>query len=124
MPQLDDIEFPVETDDINAEEHEKSVDAGGWLDPKPSSDVQSFTSEQAEHSPSCQAAREFLELVELAGQIAAADERPDGCAGDHVDLDTGLVERPQNADMGPAASRAAAERQRDARFARRLDHRR
>ena len=72
--------------------------------------------EQAEHAALGQAAGEFLELVELAGEIAAADQRADRGAGDHVDLDAGLVERAQHADMRPAAGGAAAERQRDARI--------
>ena len=70
--------------------------------------------EQAEHAPLGQAAGEFLELVELAGEIAAADQRADRGAGDHRHLDAGLVERPQHADMCPAARRTAAERQRNA----------
>ena len=46
------------------------------------------------------------EFVELAGQIAAADERADRGAGNHVDADAGFVERAQDADMRPAAARA------------------
>ena len=69
--------------------------------------------EQAEHAALGQAAGEFFEFVELAGEIAAADQRADRGAGDHVDLDAGLVERAQHADMRPAARRAAAERKGD-----------
>src|SRR6185437_536891 len=32
-PQLDDLEVAIEADDIDAEHHEKSMDAGGGLDP-------------------------------------------------------------------------------------------
>ena len=66
--------------------------------------------EQPEKPALGQAAGEFFQLVELAGQIAAADQRADRRAGDHADLDAGLVERTQHADMGPAARRAAAKR--------------
>ena len=62
--------------------------------------------EQAEDATLGQAAGEFLELVELAGQIAAADQRADRGAGDHADLDAGFVERAQHADMCPAACRS------------------
>ena len=62
--------------------------------------------EQAEDAALGQAAGEFLELVELAGEIAAADQRADRGAGDHRDFDAGLVERAQHADMRPAARRS------------------
>ena len=58
-----------------------------------------------------EAAGEFLEFVELAGQVAAADQRPDRGPGDHGNLDAGFVESAQHADMRPAAGAAAAERQ-------------
>src|SRR5690606_18402982 len=51
--------------------------------------------------------------VQLAGQVAAADQRAYGCAGDHRYGDLSLVERSQHADMGPAARRASAEREGD-----------
>ena len=75
--------------------------------------------EQAEDAALGQAAGEFLELVQLAGEIAAADQRADRGAGDHGDFDAGLVERAQHADMRPAASAAAAQRQRNACLLRR-----
>jgi hypothetical protein len=53
---------------------------------------------QSEDAPLCQAAGEGFKFVELAGQITAADESADRGAGDHVDLDAGLVQRPQHAD--------------------------
>ena len=62
-----------------------------------------------------QAAGEVFELVQLSGQIAAADQCADGRSGDHSDLHAGFVERAQDTDMGPAAGRAAAERQGDLR---------
>ena len=76
--------------------------------------------EQAEDAALGQAAGEFLELVELAGEVAAADQRADRGAGDHGDLDAGFVERAQHADMRPAARAAAAQRQRNAGLLRRF----
>ena len=64
--------------------------------------------QQAENAALGQAAREFFEFVELAGEVAAADQRADRGACYHRDLDAGFVERAQHADMGPAASTAAA----------------
>ena len=64
------------------------------------------------HDPALgQRMREGLELVELAGGVAAADHRADRAAGDHVRHDAGSREHPHHADMRPAAGRAAAERQ-------------
>jgi hypothetical protein len=76
--------------------------------------------EQSENTALREAAGEFFQFVQLAGQIAAADQGADRGAGDHVDLDAGFVERAQDADMGPAAGRAAAERQSDAGLGSRL----
>ena len=75
--------------------------------------------EQAEDAALGQAAREFFQFVELAGEVAAADQRADRGAGDHGDLDAGFVERAQHADMRPAARAAAAQRKRDAGLLRR-----
>ena len=74
---------------------------------------------QAEDAPFGQAARELLQMVELAGQVTTADQRPDRSSGDHADFNADLVERAKHADMGPAARRAAAKRERNACF---LDH--
>ena len=57
--------------------------------------------------------REFLELVELAGRIAAGNDRADRRAGDDVGDDAFALEDPHHADMRPAAGGAAAERQAD-----------
>ncbi len=45
---------------------------------------------------------EAFELIELAGQIAAADQSADRGAGDHADLDTFFVQRSEDTDMSPA----------------------
>jgi hypothetical protein len=66
---------------------------------------------QAEDAALGQAAGEFLEFVELAGEIAAADQCADRGAGNHADLDAGLIQRAQHADMRPAARRTATQRQ-------------
>jgi hypothetical protein len=50
MPELYDFELAIKADDIDREPHEKSVDARRGLDPKTLSGVQTFSSEQAEHS--------------------------------------------------------------------------
>jgi len=76
--------------------------------------------EQAEDAALGQAAGEFLELVQLAGEIAAADQRTDRSAGDHRDFDASLIQRAQHADMRPAACAAAAQRERNACLPRRL----
>ena len=59
--------------------------------------------EQAENAPLGQASGEFLQFVELAGKVAAADQRADRSAGDHRYFDAGLVKRAQHANMGPAS---------------------
>src|SRR5690606_27253197 len=61
-----------------------------------------------------QARGEFGELRQLACGKTAADDRADRGAGDHVGGIAGIDENLQDADMGPAARRAAAERQTDA----------
>ena len=71
--------------------------------------------------PHGERAREALEFVELAGEIASADQRADRGAGDHADLDAGFVEGAEDADMRPAACRAATERQRKLRLLRDID---
>src|ERR1700736_4916447 len=71
--------------------------------------------EETEDSPAREVAGEGLDAVDSAGRIAAADDRADRGAGDDIRLEAELVERPQDPDMGPAASGAAAERQADLR---------
>lgn len=75
--------------------------------------------EKAGDAPHGERAGEGLQFVQLAGEITAADESADRGAGDHRDLDAFLVQRPEHADMGPAAGSTAAQRQRDLGFARR-----
>jgi hypothetical protein len=65
--------------------------------------------EQAGDTAHGQAAGKILQFVQLAGEIAAADQRADRGAGDHADLDARFVERAQHTDMRPAARCAAAE---------------
>ena len=62
-----------------------------------------------------EAARPFLEAVELAGGIAAADHGADRGADDDVRHDAVREQRAHHADMGKAARGAAAEREPDAR---------
>ncbi len=61
-----------------------------------------------------QPARELLQLVQLACQIAASDQRADRSSGDHRDRDIRFVEGAHHADMCPALGGAAAQRQRNA----------
>ncbi len=63
-----------------------------------------------------QRAGEAFELIELAGQIAAADQSADRGAGDHADLDTFFVQRSEDTDMSPATRCTATEGERNARF--------
>ena len=70
--------------------------------------------EQAEDAATGEAAGEFLEVVEGPGDIAAADHGADRGAGDDVGVEAGFDQGPNDADMGPAAGGAAAERQADA----------
>ena len=51
----------------------------------------------------------LLEHVEAVAEIHAADDRTDGGAAQYVALDPRVLERAQDADMGPAARGAAAE---------------
>ena len=71
--------------------------------------------EQAEHAALGQAAGEFFQLVELAGEIAAADQRADGGAGDHARLRCRLRRARAARRYAPSRARAAAKRERDAR---------
>ena len=70
---------------------------------------------EAEHPPPGQRAGESLEHVELAGRVAASDQRADRRADDHVGPDAQRVELLQRADMRPAARRARAEHEADPR---------
>ena len=67
--------------------------------------------EKAQHLAPRQLAREPLQRVELAGHVAAADQRADRRSGDDVGLDAGLRQRPQHADMRPSARGAGAQRE-------------
>ena len=70
---------------------------------------------QAEHAALGQRAREPFERGQAPGGVAAADDRADRRAGDDVDRHAARLELLQDADMGPAASGAGAERKTDAR---------
>ena len=67
----------------------------------------------AEDALARQFAREVLDGIEVAGHIAAADDGADRSARHDVGLDAGLDESLEDANMGPAARRAAAQRQSD-----------
>ena len=75
--------------------------------------------EIAEQAAPRQAARPFLDRVELAGRIAAADHRADRGAGDDVGHVALGEQRADDADMRKAARRAAAQHEPDARPRRR-----
>ena len=71
--------------------------------------------EIAEDAALGQAARPFLDDVEPAGGLAAADHGADRGADDDVGLDAVREQRADHADMGKAARAAAAERKPDGR---------
>ena len=71
--------------------------------------------EIAEDAALGQAARPFLDDVEPAGGVAAADHGADRGADDDVGLDAVREQRAEHADMGKAARAAAAERKPDGR---------
>ena len=71
--------------------------------------------EIAEDAARLQAARPFLERIEMAGGIGAADHGADRGADHDVGHDAVRQQRPDDADMGEAARGAAAERQPDHR---------
>ena len=50
----------------------------------------------------------------MTGQIASADQGADRRAGYDIGFDAQLLERPQDADMGPTTGDAGTERQADA----------
>ncbi len=58
---------------------------------------------------------QVLEIVELAGGVAAADHGADRGADDDIGHDAVSGQRAHDADMGKAARGAAAERQADGR---------
>src|SRR5690606_10386814 len=82
--------------------------------------------EQAEDLATSEAAGEGFQVVEESGGVATADQRADRGADDDVRPDADLAEGLEDADVGPAACGAAAERQGDAaprpRVGGRIDH--
>ena len=70
--------------------------------------------EIAEHAARGEMARPFLESVELAVDMTAADHRADRGADDHIGNDAVFMQHAQHADMREAARGAAAERKADA----------
>ena len=69
--------------------------------------------EIAEDALARQIAGKILDGVQVAGDIAAADDGADGGARHDVRFDAGVDEGLENTDMGPAARRAAAQGQSD-----------
>ena len=69
--------------------------------------------EIAEDAAARQLARELLQLVEMASRVAGADHGADRRADDDVGPDAGLGESLEDADVGPAACRAAPQRKPD-----------
>src|SRR5690606_11302576 len=65
--------------------------------------------EQAKDAPPRQRARELLQLVELSGEVTAADQRTDRRAGNHADGNFTLFKSAQDPDMRPASGCAAAQ---------------
>ena len=74
--------------------------------------------EIADDAAQRQRARPVFQRVELAGGVAAADQRADRGADDDVGHDAVGEQRPHDADMGKAARRAAAEHKPDRRAGR------
>ena len=72
--------------------------------------------EIAEDAAAGQLAGELFQLIEMSGRMAGADDGADRRSGDDVRLDPGFGQRLEDADMGPAARRAAAQRQPDLRL--------
>ena len=71
--------------------------------------------EIAENIARPQAARPFLEPVEMSRGIGAADHSPDRGADHHIGDDAVRHQRPDNADVGKSARSAAAQGQPDHR---------
>ena len=71
--------------------------------------------EIAENISRLQAARPFLERIEMARRIGAADHRADRGADHDIGNDAMGNQGTDNADMGKSARRAAAQRQPDHR---------
>jgi hypothetical protein len=65
----------------------------------------------------CERARPFLQRIEFAGRVAAADHGADRRADDDVRDNAACLERMNNADMGEPARRAATQHQADQRTA-------
>ena len=71
--------------------------------------------EIAEDIARLQAARPFFQRIEMARRIGAADHRADRGADHDIGHDAVGNQRPDDADMGKSARRAAAERKPDHR---------
>src|SRR5262249_41830248 len=73
---------------------------------------------ELEHALAVDAERKGFHLVEAPGGERRADECTHGAARDEVGLDAGVGERPQHADVRPAARGARTEGETDLRPAR------
>ena len=70
--------------------------------------------DEADHGAAIQVLGKPLQRRQAIGDIGGANQRADGGAAHDVRLDAGFLKRLDDADMGPAARRATAERQADA----------
>src|SRR5262249_30858548 len=69
----------------------------------------------AKYAPNRQCARPALQVVHFLGGIAAADDRTDGSANDHVGNDAVRFKSADYANMGETASGTAAKCKADSR---------
>ena len=69
--------------------------------------------EIAEDAPTRELARKIFELVEMTGDIAAADDGADGRSCDDIWPNAGFEQSPEDANMRPAASCTAPQCQAD-----------
>src|SRR5690606_4676732 len=69
--------------------------------------------EQLEHVLPGQLADPLLQHIEITAGTSGADEGADGATGDDIGLVAGFLERANDADMGPATGRTAAQGEAD-----------
>ena len=94
---------------------DRSLELGGELVAADQAGAVEADIEIAEDIARLQAARPFLQRVEMAGRIGAADHGADRGADHDVGNDAMGDQRPDDADMGKSARGAAAQRQPDHR---------
>ena len=93
----------------------RSLEFGGKLGAADQAGAVEADIEIAEDISRLQAARPFLQRIEMSGGIGAADHGADRGADHDIGNDAVGDQRPDDADMGKAARGAAAQRQPDHR---------